>query len=311
MPEISHKPILDRNEAEKLIKEHFSSQIVLLKELANYGSNLVVRAYNSSNKNLGDAIVCGVLLKQVVTMVDAVETLLASGAVQAAHLPSRAAYEASLYLGWMLVSDYEKKARYFYVSNLRQERLWSLRGIKGSSDNQSFSVALDQLGEDIFSLNPSLATVSESHLAEVNRILFQPELASIDQEFELMKKRSKGREPKWHKPFGVNTVRQIAKEMHRLPEYELSYARGSEVVHTGSYKDHICISNGRLVFKSVRHLEGISDILNFSISSTLRCYEMVLKYYRPAEFKSFASRYLEEWREPFLSIKKIEYKRTA
>lgn len=306
MPETALKNILDRDEPRKLIREHFSTQLTLLQEMTNFGSNLVVRAYNSSDKKLGDAVSCGVLLKQVVSMVDAVETLLASGSVHAAHLPARAAYEASLYLGWMLVSDLERKAHYYYVSNLRQKRIWGMRGIKGSHDNQSFSAALAQLGEDIFILRPSLATESENHLAEVNKILARPDLIQIDQEFDRIKKKS-GREPKWHMPLGLSTVRQIAKEMHRLPEYELFYSKGSEVVHTGSYKDHIRISKDRLSFKNVRNLDGISELLNFTFSLTIRCFEMVLKYYRPAEMQSFAKRYLEEWREPFLSIKSVKY----
>lgn len=307
MPETPHQAILDRTEAEKLIKEHFSTQVALLQEMANYGSNLVVRAYNSGGKGLGDAIVCGVLLRQVVAMVDAVETLIASGAVHAAHLPARAAFEASLYLGWMLVSDLEKKARYYYVSNMRQERLWALRGAHGSPENQSFSAAMAQLGTDILSLRPSLATDSQTHLDEVNRILAQPEFAPIDQDFERRKLKSK-KEPKWHTPLGPTTVRQIAKELQRLPEYELFYSKGSQVTHTGSYKDYLRFSKGQLTFKPVRRLDGIATLLNFTFSLTFRCYEMVLKYYRPGEIKSFATRYQEEWRHPFLSIKDVTYK---
>lgn len=307
MPETPHRGILDRAEAEKLIKEHFSPQVLLLQEMANYGSNLVVRAYNSSNNKLEDAIICGVLLRQVVAMVDAVGTLVASGAIHAAYLPSRAAFEASLYLEWLLVSDHKKKALYYYVSNLRQERLWALRGTHGNPENQSFSAAMAQLGEDIFLLRPSIATDSQVHLAEVNRILSQSAFIHIDQDFEQRKQKSK-REPKWHSPLGPSTVRQIAKELQRLPEYELFYSKGSEVTHTGSYKDYLHFSDGRLTFKSIRRLDGIAPLLNFTISSTLRCYEMVLKYYRPGEIKSFATRYLEEWRQPFLSIKDISYK---
>lgn len=307
MPESPHLGILDRPEAEKLIKEHFSTQVTLLQEIANYGSNLVIRAFNSSNKSLGDALACGVLLRQVVAMVDAVEMLVASGAVHAAHLPARAAFEASLYLEWMLVSDLDRKAKYYYVSNMRQERLWASRGIHGSSDNQSFSAAMAQLGTDIMSLRPSLANDSKTLLAEVDKILAQPEFSSIDQDFERKKKKS-GKEPKWHAPLGPGTVRQIAKELQRLPEYELFYSKGSQVTHTGSYKDYVRFSKEHLTFKPVRRLDGISALLKFTFSLAFRCYEMVLKNYRPGEMKSFATRYVREWREPFLSIKDVTYK---
>jgi len=304
MPETPHLGILDRPEAEKLIKEHFSTQITLLQEIANYGSNLVIRAFNSSSKSLGDALTCGVLLRQVVAMVDAVETLVASGAVHAAHLPARAAFEASLYLEWMLVSDLERKAKYYYVSNMRQERMWALRGIHGSPDNQSFSAAIAQLGTDIMSLRPSLANDSKALLTEVDRILAQPEFSPIDQDFEQRKQKTR-REPKWHAPLGPGTVRQIAKDLQRLPEYELFYSKCSQVTHTGSFEDYLRFSKGHLTFKPVRRLDGISALLNFTFSMAFRCYEIVLKNYRPGEIKSFTTRYVAEWREPFLSIKDV------
>lgn len=307
MPETPHSSILNRTEAEKLIAEHFSAQTTLLKQVANFGSNLVLRAYSSSSKGLGDAIACGVLLRQIVGMVDAVETLVSAGAIHAAHLPARAAFEASLYLEWMLASDLEKKAHYYYVSNMRLERHWALRGTQGSVENQAFSTALAQLGTDILSLRPSFTAESKAHLTEVNRILSQPEFAKIDQHFEQAKMKSK-REPKWHALVGAPSVRQIAKDMQQLPEYELFYSKGSQVTHTSAYKDYLSFSKGHLTFKSVRRLDGIAALVNFTFTSAFRCYDMVLKYYRPAELKSFAALYLSEWREPFLSVKDVAYK---
>lgn len=67
--------ILDREEAKRHAAQHFADQIALLQDLTNYGSNLVMCAFNSSKKDLSDIVVCGVLLKQIVEMLDAVETL--------------------------------------------------------------------------------------------------------------------------------------------------------------------------------------------------------------------------------------------
>ena len=54
----------------------FSKQIEALIDMVNYGSNLIARAYDSSNKGLEDIIVIAVLLKQVVSMLDAIEVLV-------------------------------------------------------------------------------------------------------------------------------------------------------------------------------------------------------------------------------------------
>ncbi len=85
MQEAPHPAILNRDEAIQVAQKHFSGQLALLQDLANYGSNLVVRAYDSSPKKMAEVVVCGVLLKQIVAMVDAVEVLLSSGCSHAAY----------------------------------------------------------------------------------------------------------------------------------------------------------------------------------------------------------------------------------
>ena len=55
MPEAPNLAILNREEAARYAAEHFAPQIELLRDLANYGSNLVLRAYGSSKK---DTVMC-------------------------------------------------------------------------------------------------------------------------------------------------------------------------------------------------------------------------------------------------------------
>ncbi|MCF7821444.1 MAG: DUF5677 domain-containing protein [Mariprofundaceae bacterium] len=306
MPVTPHQGILDRKESEKLINEHFSDQVKLLREMVNYGTNLIVRVYESSKHELADAILCGVLLKQIVTMVDAVETLISSGAIHAAQLPARAAFEASLYLEWMLFSDLENKARYYYVSNLRQERTWALRCSKGSPEHQSFSEVTASLGIDYLSDEPSLVTDSVKNLENINSILAQPEFSQIDQELERIKTKRKRGEPNWYVPLGIRSIRDMAKQLQRLPEYQLFYSKGSEVTHSAAYKDHLHIGSEQLKFKPIRSLEGVDILLSFTYSITIGCYDMTLKYYRPKEVLRFYKHYMQEWRDPFLNIKKVK-----
>src|ERR1041385_4842016 len=131
MPETPLAGILNREETKKHALENFLEQIALLRDLADYGSNLVFRAYKSSAKDLPAIVVCGVLLKQVVAMVDAVYALVEQGMIHAAYLPARAAFEASVYLDWILFSDAQRKATAYIVSNFRDERLWVARVTKG------------------------------------------------------------------------------------------------------------------------------------------------------------------------------------
>ena len=138
MREKELKLIIDRGKNKEEARRIFSKKIEVIVDLVNYGSNLVVRAYDSSKRKLEDAIVIGVLLKQVISMVDAAEILASQGAPNPAYLQARSAFEASLYIDWILLNESEKKAAYYYVSNLRNIKLWTLRYLPGTQENVYF-----------------------------------------------------------------------------------------------------------------------------------------------------------------------------
>jgi hypothetical protein len=124
------KTIIDREKHKRDFDEHFTEVETLLRDIANYGSNLIPRCFVSSKRKLEDAIIIGTLLKQVVAMVDAAELLISNAALYSSHLQARAGFEASLFIDWIIKNDTEKKAKYFYVSNLRGDKLWAQRRYK-------------------------------------------------------------------------------------------------------------------------------------------------------------------------------------
>ena len=306
MPEYPHPTILNREEAQGHAHEHFSPQLVLLRDLANFGSNLVIRAFNSSPKKIEDVVICGVLLKQIVAMLDAVEVLLSAGVAQAAFLPARAAFEASLYMDWILLGDSKHKAQCYIVSNFRDERKWALRAIFGTSEEAEFSSIAKPLGVDIHAKRPNLLAEAKAHLIEVNRVLVQADLAPIDAEFDLKRGKRK-MDVDWYVLTGKSSIRQIADAVKRLPEYEMFYAKGSRITHTASYKDHIRFHSEQVSFKPVRHVAEFDEILNFLVTVSIGAYSKVLTLYRPAELPAFWKKYHTEWREPFLNVKSVTY----
>src|SRR5947207_6313178 len=94
--------LLDRKSVIADVTRAFPEQMQLLRELTNYGTNLIPRAFSSSNKELKDVVLVGILLRQVVAMLDAIEVLTARGAVYAAGLQARALSEASIYIEWIM-----------------------------------------------------------------------------------------------------------------------------------------------------------------------------------------------------------------
>jgi Family of unknown function (DUF5677) len=306
MHEHPHFDILNREEPRAVVEEHFAKQAELLRDIANYGSNLIVRAFNSSPKKMAEVVVCGVLLKQIVAMVDAVEVLLTSGCGHASFLPARTAFEASIYLDWILAGDSERRATRYIVGNFRDERLWAARVIPGTTEEAAFTQIAKTLGLDIHAKRPTLASEAHTHLAEVNRILAQPELQAIDQEFTTAKKKRK-HDPEWYELDGLTSIRQVAEAVGRLPEYEFFYSKGSQVTHTGSYKDHIRFAGGQVRFKPIRHLANVNMLLNFVVSLCVGTYMKVLKQYRPGELAAFGKKYLEDWRDPFQNVVSVKY----
>lgn len=298
--------ILDREEARKHASEHFSEQIALLRDLTDYGSNLVLRAFTSSNKDLADVVVCGVLMKQIVAMLDAVETLIESGMVYAAFLPARAAFEASIYLEWILFSDSDRKAKCYIVSNFRDERLWALRTTKGTPEEAVFEAIAKTVGLDIHARRPTLAGDAKKHLDEVNRILAQPDFQPIDQEFDQRRGKRKV-DLEWYELVGAKSIRQVAEAVGRLAEYEFFYAKGSQITHSASYKDHIRFTKKQVQFKPIRHLDGIDMLLNFVVGVAIRSFQNTLRFYRPGELPAFSRKYVEDWRKPFLTVNGVKY----
>src|SRR5208337_840322 len=97
----ANKAILDRN-CLNPIKEEIQPYLNLLRELVDYGTNLIVRCFVSSGRKLEDTVILPVLLKQAVSMLDAIELLISNAALHSGHLQARTLFELSLYLQWIL-----------------------------------------------------------------------------------------------------------------------------------------------------------------------------------------------------------------
>ena len=308
MREKEFKLILDREKHEGDVKQYFSKHIDLLIDLANYGSNLIPRVYDSSNKKLEDIVVIGVLLKQIVSMIDAVEILISKGAVGPANLQARAAFESSLYIDWILKSESEKKAKYYYVSNLRNQRLWALRFKPGTPEKEIFSKAFQYLEKHLKTTDlEDVEKQAEEELTKIDSLLARNGWNEINIEFEKKKNKKTSAETYWYKMFGVTSIRQLAKQVGRLGEYDLFYSRSSEVMHATSYRDHIQFSKGTVSFEPIRQLKDLHILLRFITLVAISSYISILKHYRHGELSHFRRKYVRDWRDAFLKIPSVSY----
>jgi len=304
MNEVPHPTLLNRDIPPVIAKQHFGNQLSLMRDMVNYGSNLIVRAYTSSPKKMADIIACGVLLRQIVTMLDAVDVLISAGCGLPSHLPARAAFEASLYLEWILHSDSERRATRYLVGNYREDRKWVSRGVKGSPEEE----AMKWVGIDLHSSRPDLHSDASAQLAEIERLLAQPELALINAEFDAVEEKQKrGKKPvEWYHLDGLRSVRHMAEKLNRLREYQFMYSKGSEVTHVARYKDHLAFNNGRVEFNEIRHLQDAQSAISFILAVTIGAYSKCIEYYRPDEKPAFQRKFTEDWREVYLMTMGVE-----
>jgi hypothetical protein len=306
---VDEKPhrLLDRETARADAQRIFGKHLEVLRDLVNYGSNLIPRAYASSKEQLADLVVCSVLLKQVVGMTDSVEALLTEGTALGAHLPARAAFEASVYLEWMLVSDTANKAAHYYVANVRHEKMWAQRAIKGTDQQLHFKVVQDTLGYDLNEVHPELEQAAIALKDETDQILAQKEFAHIEAAF-VERKGNKKHDPNWYVLLGPKNLREIADTLKRLPEYELLYSAGSRIVHAAAYKDHVKLGQKQATLKPIRNLEGISTLLSLVYGVAFRTYQRVLGFYRRDELPALSKKYVEDWRQAIQAVPNLTIK---
>jgi hypothetical protein len=149
-------------------------------------------------------------------------------------------------------------------------------------------------------------------LDEVNTVLAQSHLKPIDTAFETYRKKRRLKyDPPWYEVLGKSTVRQLAKDVERLHEYEMFYSLTSEVMHATSQKSHVQFSKGLLRIEPIRNLKGIDVLLNFSIAIMFQIYRSILTHYRPGELPNFGRKYVEDWRNRYRNIQGVEYHRVG
>lgn len=301
-------PLLDRGKARADVNRAFSGQVEMLRDVTNYGTNLIPRCFGSSDKELKDIIVLATLLRQVVAMLDGVELLVSNGAVHTAALQARALFEASAFIDWILSANSEKKATYYYVHNLRRQRRWAQRFQKGSPEAAAYTA----LVPDLPSLRDQNATNQAAKtLKDIDRVLSQAEFAVASQAFDRCARESGNGDRAWYVPLGPQSVRGILSAVGRSAEYAIFYNAWSETMHSSNYEQHVRMGKGTVTFEPIRHLSGFRSLFTFTAATVLHTYRKVLEHYRPGELPAHSRKYLENWQKALMEVPTIQYEVTT
>ena len=305
MKEEVYRRILDRNEPKKMVETHFKENLELLKEIANYGSNLIPRCFVSSDRHLIDVVVLACFLKHAVGMIDAIEILLSEGAVNAANVQLRSLFESRISLHWILKEESVQRANQFYVWYLRRKRFGIQRIISGTPEQDLFQHTIDK---SPYKFKLPFAEKSEEFqedLESIDKTLNHPEFKKINEEFDRIKRRSYDKP--WYTPWGPNSISDMAQRLGFELEYDIFYTQLSEISHSQSLDSQVSFKEERIRFEPIRNLKEIDTILRMTLGMAVDIYRLILNHYRPSEIVNFNKKHMEEWRERFLKIKKVNY----
>lgn len=297
------RALLDRDGVISDVKRAFPEQLELLRDLTNYGSNLIPRCFGTCGKELKDLVVIGILLRQVVAMLDGVEILVSNGAVHAAGLQARALFEASVYIDWILKADADSKATFYYVHNLRTQRRWARRAQAGSAEAAEFAASMPDLASF---QTPKMVEEAKKMLQEIDRVLSQPSFQPVSRAFDKCARKN-GSDRAWYCPLGVKSVSDIMKAVGRTSHYALFYGTWSETMHSSNYRQHIHVGAEKVTFDALRYLLGFEPLFRFSVATVIDTYRKILQSYRPGEIAAFNRKYMGNWRKALMEIPKIKY----
>ena len=312
MPENPHTGLLDRTLFRQQIAETFAEQLLLLEQLVNYGTNLIVRSFESSEKDIPEVVVILSFLKHAVTSLDAIHILAKEGSTLACQPHMRSLMEINLYLKWIFMKDYQRRGTAYRVWEIRRQRYWYRCYLDGTREQKANMQHMK--GELTEGLEPPLTQEQLREFIEEEDAKPQtPELREVNELFNEKVSKS-GKDRDWYVPFGVSDLRTMAVEVDKnigVGEegmYKLLYSHYSNTVHGLSmdHQWHFDEALGQVIFDHIRTVESLDEVFQMAFSYTFMLYRKILNEYRPGEIGAYNRRYVAEWRDASINIPKVE-----
>jgi hypothetical protein len=215
-------------------------------------------------------------------------------------------FEISVYLKWIFQKDTKYRGNLYYVWKLRKELYWVLSLKPGTTENKAHLQHMSDTGQGA---NPPAGVNEPMIEAQINILrkkLSALECAKIDKDFDAKKVGLKDKE--WYVVGGVHTFRDMAKTVGMEGYYKVFYSAFSDVTHGLAFDMQARFSGEQVIFEPIRNLRELDQIFRNAFTFAMEIYRSILTHYRPGEIERFNTKYINEWRNRFLSVKKIEYK---
>ena len=244
--------------------------------------------------------------KHAVTSLDAISILAREGAALSCFPHIRSLFEIDLYLRWIFQKDYDRRGTAYFVWNIRQKRYWLRCYLDGTPENAAHTVHMaGSYGENIV-IDYNQEEIQKAIDHETAR-LSSPEIVAVNDLFDSLMA-SSGKDVEWYRPFGVNSIRDMAIHLGDEAMYKVFYTQYSQVTHGLSIDQqlHFNPPHGVVIFDHIRTPQSIDQIYRMTFNFAFKIYRTVLERFRPSEIAAFNRKYLEEWRRSFMSIPKVK-----
>ncbi len=295
MSEDSNKRVLDRelSSTEVKLDRQMTELLKASQDLINYGTDLVLRAFDQSKRDILATVTIMHLLKGSIAHFDSITELAKEGADFSLPIIVRAIIESSFYLEYIFISDSERKARCLYVSSLINEFEWNSYLNK---KNEWFVQLFENSEIEALDFDEKLTENSIERNKEIKNHLekyFKEEY----KEFENFKIK-KGYYPNnWYQIFdGPKNLRELCKKINREPEYSITFSSLSNKAHGRDLKKSVEVTEpgyGRVI--QIRTSSKVKENLLQAFTFLLRYYKLITDKYLPSELNHLSTRYKEKW----------------
>lgn len=293
--------LLDREQATKIVQETLQQPLAVLRDMINYGTNLLVRCQSQTVLKQTELVVLNHLFAHGLAMLDAAHEQLSIGCAPSAELQVRSMLEARLSIAFILSAEAEKRARYFRVWQKLEELKEQAACIPGETP---YELLLKEMGDDFKKVVAPLEKAARSNVKIIREWLDKSENALIVADYK------KHRSNHWAAPFGITSVRKLAIDIGHYIEYFYLYAPFSATMH-GTGK-RVTITSEFAETDPLRQPDKVEGLLDTTYTIAFGMLSDVLEHYRIAEISTTFVQKADAWkkankqRKPFkLNIKYV------
>lgn len=225
-----------------------------------------------------------------------------------AALQLRALFEVSVYIAWIIRRDTNRRARAYYVANLRRRLEWAKRARPGTDEFKRFS--RDHRSMRI--RNPLKDRQKEvvEEIGNVERRLAKADFRRMNGAFA-RRRGKRSYDPDWYAVLFRKNKRPslytLAKQVDHRAQYRLIYEQGSEMMHSSRLDPHVRVEANAMRIRSLRELTDFGQVAQLLMGEAMSTYLLVLRRYRPNEADNFAKKYVESWRTAYMDRRVLKY----